>query len=129
MSSSAASTSWARMGRRFYRVWAPVRRHTTEIARDHDLAERPRDELLQRALIGLFRQFPVGAQTSGKEVCRMPSKIFSERPFRLLRVVGWWAATIILAYILGYEHVDLSGIGIHVALNRLPPTTTAPPQH
>lgn len=44
----------------------------------------------------------------------MPSKISTDRPFRPLRLLGWWVATIVLAYILGYSHITLDSIGIHL---------------
>lgn len=56
----------------------------------------------------------------------MPSKIASEKPFSLLRLVGWWAATVLLAYAVGWAHIGWSSIS---PPPQHAPTITAPAQH
>lgn len=55
----------------------------------------------------------------------MPSKIAAERPFSLFRLVGWWAVSMVLAYIVGWSHITWSTVD--------PPqhatSVTAPAQH
>lgn len=40
----------------------------------------------------------------------MPSKIAAETPFSLLRLVGWWAVSLVLAYALGWSHITWSTV-------------------
>lgn len=57
----------------------------------------------------------------------MSSKISSEAPFRPLRLVGLWAVSLIVAYILGASGVTLDSIGIHLVPQ--PPSTAPTAQH
>lgn len=53
----------------------------------------------------------------------MASKIASETPLSLLRLVGWWAASVVVAYMVGWSHITWADV---VPPPQEPPATTAP---
>lgn len=58
----------------------------------------------------------------------MPSKVASETPFSLPRLIGYWLASVVLAYALGWAHLSPSDAGADPAPPG-PPAPAAPAPH
>jgi hypothetical protein len=90
---------------------------------------RPLSAVALRSLLDLEEVSGVWGTLRGsirEKRCCVASKIASETPLSLPRLMGWWAASVVVAYALGWSHITWSDV--NPAPQETPTVTTPAPQ-